>query len=196
MTLRLNYISLSVFTALSTLTAFSGFLIYTHTVGLLGRGISPSQGRCLHTEQHKQNKRIQTSWIWILRYDRRSAGQSVLEQSTHLGLTTRSLLLIWQLRVSWFGAPSLTRRRVCRLQFQLVLASAVILGSESRRTRGHILLSQIRDFPFRRLLRLAGSRWRYSTPPPLPRVGFVPTILLFERSKTVHASDRAATVTG
>jgi hypothetical protein len=28
------------------------------------------------------------------------------------------------------------------------------------------LLSQIRDFPFRRLLRLAGSRWRYSTPPP------------------------------
>jgi hypothetical protein len=29
-----------------------------------------------------------------------------------------------------------------------------------------ILLSQIWDFPFRRLLRLAGSRWRYSTPPP------------------------------
>jgi hypothetical protein len=28
-----------------------------------------------------------------------------------------------------------------------------------------ILLSQIRDFPFRRLLRLAGSRWRYSIPP-------------------------------
>jgi hypothetical protein len=30
----------------------------------------------------------------------------------------------------------------------------------------HILLSQIRDFPFRRLLRLAGLLWRYSTPPP------------------------------
>jgi hypothetical protein len=44
--------------------------------------------------------------------------------------------------------------------------AAVIFGSESRRTRGHILLSQIRDFPLRRLLRLAGSRWRYSTPPP------------------------------
>jgi hypothetical protein len=28
---------------------------------------------------------------------------------------------------------------------------------------GHILLSQIRDFPFRRLLRFAESRWRYST---------------------------------
>jgi hypothetical protein len=37
------------------------------------------------------------------------------------------------------------------------LARAVILGSESRGTRDHILLSQIRDFPFHRLLRLAGS---------------------------------------
>jgi hypothetical protein len=67
-------------------------------------------------------------------------------------------LLIW--------APSLASGRICRLQLLLVLASAVIFGSEFRRTRGHILLSQIRDFPFRRLLRLAGSRWRYSTPPP------------------------------
>jgi hypothetical protein len=72
------------------------------------------------------------------------------------------------------------------------LASAVILGSEYRRTHDHILLSQIRDSPnlqgqvpvfispgtgwpgytpgtefhFRRLLRLAGSRWRYPNPPP------------------------------
>jgi hypothetical protein len=71
-----------------------------------------------------------------------------------------------QLRVCWCGALSLTRGRVCRLQLLLILASAVIFGSESRGTRDHILLSQIRDFPFRRLLRLAGSRWRYSTPPP------------------------------
>jgi hypothetical protein len=61
---------------------------------------------------------------------------------------------------------SLTRGRVCRLQLLLALASAVILGYESRGTRDHILLSQIRDFPFHRLLRLAGSQWRYSTPPP------------------------------
>jgi hypothetical protein len=46
------------------------------------------------------------------------------------------------------------------------LASAVILGSESRGTRDYILLSQIRNFAFRRLLRLAGLWWRYSTPPP------------------------------
>jgi hypothetical protein len=46
----------------------------------------------------------------------------------------------------------------------LALASVVFLGSESLSTCDHILLSQIWDFPFRRLLRLAGSRWRYSTP--------------------------------
>jgi hypothetical protein len=80
------------------------------------------------------------------------------------------------LRVCWFGAPSLTRGRVCRLQLLLALASAIIFGSESRRTRGHILLSQIRDFLFRRLLRLAGSRWRYSTPPPHGRA----TSIFFE----------------
>jgi hypothetical protein len=76
------------------------------------------------------------------------------------------LIIVWQLRVCWFGAPSLTRGRVCRLQLLLALASAVIFGSESRMTRGHILLPQIRDFPFCRLLRLAGSQWRHSTPSP------------------------------
>jgi hypothetical protein len=69
-------------------------------------------------------------------------------------------------RVCWFGEVSLTRGRVCRLQLLLALAMAVILGSKSRGTRDHILLSQIRDFLFCRHLRLAGLRWRYSTPPP------------------------------
>jgi hypothetical protein len=83
----------------------------------------------------------------------------------HLGLMTRYLLLFWQLRSCFRGAPSLTRGRVCLLYMLLALASAVFLGSESRDS-DHILPSQIWDFPFRRLLRLAGSRWRYSTPPP------------------------------
>jgi hypothetical protein len=63
---------------------------------------------------------------------------------------------------------SLTRGRVCHLQLLLALASAAILRSESHGTRDHtrILLYQVRDFPFRRLLRLAGLRWRYSSPPP------------------------------
>jgi hypothetical protein len=71
-----------------------------------------------------------------------------------------------QLRFFYVGALSLTRGRVCRLKLQLALANAVIFGSESRGTRDHILLSQIRDLPFRHLLLLAGSRWRYSTHPP------------------------------
>jgi hypothetical protein len=82
------------------------------------------------------------------------------------GAYDQIFIIVWQLPVCWFGAPSLTRGRICRLQLLLDLASTVIFGSESRRTLGHILLSQIQDFPFRRLLRLAGSRWRYSTPPP------------------------------
>jgi hypothetical protein len=36
-----------------TLPAFSGFLSFAQSVGFLGRGISPSPGRYLHTGQHK-----------------------------------------------------------------------------------------------------------------------------------------------
>jgi hypothetical protein len=82
------------------------------------------------------------------------------------GAYDQIFIIVWKLHVCWFGEPSLTRGRVCRSQLLLALASAVIFGSKSRRNHGHILLSQIRDFPFRRLLRLARSRWRYSTPPP------------------------------
>jgi hypothetical protein len=46
-----------------------------------------------------------------------------------------------------WGALSDERTGLC-LQLLLGLASAVILGSESRGTRDHILLTQIRNFPF------------------------------------------------
>jgi hypothetical protein len=69
-----------------------------------------------------------------------------------------------QLRACWYGALSLTWGRVWCLQLLLALASAVILGSESRGTREHMVLSQIRYFPFCRLLRLVRLRWRYSNP--------------------------------
>jgi hypothetical protein len=87
---------------------------------------------------------------------------------------------------------SLTRGWVCRLQSLLVLGSVVILRSESSGTYDHITVSDSRlhqsggpgpriyippeqgglvippgtGFPFRRLLRLAGLLWRYSSPPP------------------------------
>jgi hypothetical protein len=48
---------------------------------------------------------------------------------------------------SSYITSSPTRGRVCRLQLLLPLASAVSLMSDSRGTRGHILLSQIADSP-------------------------------------------------
>jgi hypothetical protein len=80
-------------------------------------------------------------------------------------------ITVWQLGVCWCGALSLTREWVCALKLLLALASEFIIGSESRGTRDHILLSQIRDFPSCCLLRLAGLRWRYSNPPPHGKTG-------------------------
>jgi hypothetical protein len=75
-------------------------------------------------------------------------------------------ITLWQLRSCFCGAPSLTRGRFCLLCMLLAFASVIFVGSESLGTCGHILLSQIWDFPLCRLLQLAGSQWRYSTPPP------------------------------
>jgi hypothetical protein len=52
-------------------------------------------------------------------------------------------ITVGQLRVLSCGTLSLTRERVCRIQFLLVLARVVILGSESGGTPDHILLPQI-----------------------------------------------------
>jgi hypothetical protein len=90
---------------------------------------------------------------------------------------------IWSLRPNFYFCQSVAdlflwgalsnEKRVCRLQLLLVLASAVILRSESLGTRDHILLSQIQGFPFCRLLRISGLRWRYSTSPPHGRTIFL-----------------------
>jgi hypothetical protein len=64
------------------------------------------------------------------------------------GAYDQIVITVRLLRVCCCGAVPLTRGRVCRLQLLLALARAVILVSESRGTREHILLSQIRDFLF------------------------------------------------
>jgi hypothetical protein len=51
---------------------------------------------------------------------------------------TRFLFLVWQLRVSWCGAPSLTKEWVCNLFVQLLLG---LDEAVTRRTHDHILLS-------------------------------------------------------
>jgi hypothetical protein len=54
--------------------------------------------------------------------------------------------LVWHVLASSCRAPSLTRGRVCNLHIQLLLgiASAATLDSKSRRTRDHILQSQLK----------------------------------------------------
>jgi hypothetical protein len=96
-------------------------------------------------------------WVWVLYDDRRSAGQSVLEWSTHLGLTTRSLLLSDSCGFVHVG------RSLWREDGSVVYNC---YWSSPAQSFSGLLLSQFRDFPFRRLLRLAVLRWRYSTPPP------------------------------
>jgi hypothetical protein len=51
-----------------------------------------------------------------------------------------------QLHVCYFVAPSLARGRICNSLYKLLLglARAVTLGSKSRRTHDHILLSHLR----------------------------------------------------
>jgi hypothetical protein len=63
------------------------------------------------------------------------------------GAHEQILNTVRQLWVCWCRAPSLTRGWVCSLQLLQVLASAVILRSESHRTH-HIFLSQIQDIPY------------------------------------------------
>jgi hypothetical protein len=128
-----------------------------HTVGKKNQSLTRFGGT---------NARIQWSLSLSLMLRPTVSGPVCLGIKHPFGAYDQILIIVWQVRVCWCGAPSLTWGRVCRLQLLLALASAVIFWSESRGTHDHILLSQIRDFPFRRLIRLAGSRWRYSTLPP------------------------------
>jgi hypothetical protein len=79
------------------------------------------------------------------------------------GAYDQIFITVRQLWVRWCGALSMTT-----LSFTIAAGPRQRLHSrsESRGTRDNILLSQIRDFPFCRLLRLAGLRWRYWTRPP------------------------------
>jgi hypothetical protein len=71
-------------------------------------------------------------------------------QSVRLGAKPLETRIFFQLNTCGhrpYVTSSLTRGWVCHLPLLLVLASAFILRSESRRTLDHILLSQIWDSP-------------------------------------------------
>jgi hypothetical protein len=84
----------------------------------------------------------------LLYYDWRfTANQFVLATSPFRLTTSSFIFKLNSFGYSPYVTSSLTRGWLCRLQLLLVLASAVILRSESRGTHDHILLSQIRDSP-------------------------------------------------
>jgi hypothetical protein len=91
-------------------------------VGLRWRYSNPPPPTCLQS----------WGWSWFTT-DGQSA--SILVSGSHLKPMTR-FFCVWQLRVSWYGTPSLTRGWVCNLLTQLLsgLARAVTLVSKSRRT--------------------------------------------------------------
>jgi hypothetical protein len=81
-------------------------------------------------------------------YDWRFTANQFVLATSPLRLTTRKF--VFQLNTcgySFHVTSSRHRGWVSRLQLLLVLASAVILRFDFRRTHDHILLSQIRDSP-------------------------------------------------
>jgi hypothetical protein len=107
---------------------------------------------------------VKSSTLQLLNYlKRRLPDESSVQSQTYVTTSGQSASLswcrapIWGLRPDFYCCQTVAsvlmwdalsdERMVCRLQLLLVLATAVILGSESRGTRDHILLSQIRDFP-------------------------------------------------
>jgi hypothetical protein len=103
-------------TALVDLIRFFSFLIYTKSVGLLGRGITPSQGRYLRTEQHKYriNTHRHPCLEWIRAHDpsvRAGEDDSCLRRRGHS--ERRSIYLeqgkmnVWYVYIEgWIGPRS------------------------------------------------------------------------------------------
>jgi hypothetical protein len=106
--LRLSFVGVGSTALRWALDAFSISLSYTQSVELLGRGISPSQGRYLHTEQHKHRINAHNTDIhalsWIRTHD---PSVRVSEDSSCLRLRGHSAghLLAYRLANS-SGSPS------------------------------------------------------------------------------------------
>jgi hypothetical protein len=169
-------------------------------------GAAILRGRCLPLIPRRDKRK--SLLIWWVSYGRYASFRvrvritlrlALYHQSVRLGdnpLRLTTINSFFQLDTcchSPYITSPLTRGWVCRLQLLLVLASVVILRSESREIHDYILVPPIRDslqlggsviciyiawkqgdpvitpgtvFPFCRILRLARLWWRYSTPPP------------------------------
>jgi hypothetical protein len=90
----------------------------------------------LHSCQARGWQPFRPSWRQAILHSLKlkSAVQSVLPWPICLSFLLE--IIFRQLRVCYYGEPSLTRGRVCNLQLLLGLASAVFIGSEFRGTHG------------------------------------------------------------
>jgi hypothetical protein len=123
-----------------------------------------------------------------LLYDWRFIANLFVLATSPLRLTTSDFIFQLNTRKrSPYVTSSLTRGWVCRLQLLLILASAVILRSESR--YDHILLSQIRDSP-----NLEGQVPVFISPRNRVNPLYPPALgSLFTRRATVEVFDPAST---
>jgi hypothetical protein len=107
-----------------------------------------------------------------LHCDWRSVNQLSLGVRPHLGIMTRYLLLSDSYGIVVVGRP-LWREDGSVFCICCWTSPAQSFSGLSPLDLATIFYSLFWDFRFRRLLRLAGSRWRYSTPPPYgSRVGW------------------------
>jgi hypothetical protein len=157
------YLSIYGSIAFVDLGRFFSFLIYTQSVGLLGRGISSSEGRYLHRTTQIQNTRTQTS-VPRMGFE---PTISVFERAKTVHALDR--------------ASTVTGSEWAKT-FHALDRAAIVSGSERAKTF-HAL---------DRAATVTGSE-RAKTVHALDRSA---TVTGSERAKTVHALDRAATVTG
>jgi hypothetical protein len=99
-------------------------------------------------QQGKRKRKSQSESESELLFDWRfTANQFILATSPLRPTTSNFILQLNTCEYCPYVTSFLTRGWFCRLQLLLVLASAVILRSESRGTHNHILSSRIRDSP-------------------------------------------------
>jgi hypothetical protein len=98
------YLSIYDSTALVDLGRYFSLLIYTQSVRLLGRGIRPSQGRYLRTEQHTHTHRYP-----CLKLDSNPRSQCVSGRRRFKPLD-RAATVIGLIEVLWYQLPGLTEQ--------------------------------------------------------------------------------------
>jgi hypothetical protein len=182
------------------LAAFSVSSSYTQSIGLLGQGISPSQGRYLHIEQHKH--RINAYTHPYLEWDSNPRSQCSCERR-HFMPIDRAATLIGEglLYVYALFAVALIQRYINRAAHIAPLYDWLVYSCCSHlEHRASVILRQSVGLLGRGI---SASRGRYLTQTQnkykqtsIPCVGFEPTIPAFRRATTVHTLDRAATVIG